>query len=92
MERAMQIPAAKSRDTWLAPRMESLPKMLMSTASRAISTIKGMKARTARTDFFMGRTIHYRGQIYEIILFPFPDEVLFCTLPSILDQPLGFLS
>ena len=38
------MPDANSRATWLAPWMESLPRMLMSKASRPISTITGMRA------------------------------------------------
>ena len=42
MDSQMQMPAAVSRETWLAPRMESLPKMLMSKASITTSTATGI--------------------------------------------------
>ena len=39
----MQTPAAAISATWLAPRMESLPNMLTSKASKAISTMIGTR-------------------------------------------------
>ncbi len=43
MESQMQIPAENSRDTWLAPRMASLPNMLMFKASSVTSTATGIR-------------------------------------------------
>lgn len=38
-----QTPAEKRRDTWLAPRMASLPNMLISKAKRTIKVNTGIK-------------------------------------------------
>ena len=38
-----QMPAAISRTTWLAPRMESLPKMLISNPSSTTRTSTGIR-------------------------------------------------
>ena len=43
MESAMHTPAEKRRETWLAPRMASLPNTLISSASRATSTAMGIR-------------------------------------------------
>ena len=47
--RQTHTPAAKSSATWLAPRIESLPKMLMSKASSTTKTTTGI--REMRTFF-----------------------------------------
>ena len=48
IDRQMHTPAAKNRATWLAPRMESLPKMLMSKASSTTSTATGTREMSVR--------------------------------------------
>ena len=42
VERHTQIPALNSSDTWLAPRMASLPNMLMSRARRMTRAMTGI--------------------------------------------------
>ena len=66
MDSQIQTPAAVSRATWLAPRIESLPKMLTSRASKTMRTrmgIRDMRIRV-RERGFMQCSFYSRLQRY----------------------------
>ena len=64
----MQTPAEKSRTTWLAPRMASLPKMLIFSASRATSTISGIREMQVCCHFFWSMFRSFWGLAGKLVI------------------------
>ena len=68
MDSQTHTPVATSRLTCEAPRMASLPKMLMSSASSPTSTMRGMSATAiflrSRFSITEGKLRNFRGKSY----------------------------
>ena len=64
-----QIPAEKSRDTWLAPYMASLPKMLISTANKATSVRIGMREMISLDRGLFAISLNSFGTVRNIEIF-----------------------